>query len=97
MAITKLNVGQHGSPTKAKVGSCAVSILCCPATPAVSPLYGITRRQSQYLTSHSAYVPVIIYNRKQRHIIATEMMTLNEIHYNLATSTFLIVKYVKLI
>jgi hypothetical protein len=47
-----------------------------------------------YETNHSAYVPVIICNRKQCHYNdrrICEMMTLNEIHYNFATSTFLLV------
>jgi hypothetical protein len=45
-----------------------------------------------YETNHSAYEPVIIRNSKQGHYSdrrICEMITLNEIHYNPAKSTFL--------
>jgi hypothetical protein len=78
-----------------------VSILCWPVTPLVGMRYtGLPvvkasmewQSNKLYETSHSAYVPVMICNRKQSHYNdrrICEMMTLNEIHYNLSTSTFL--------
>jgi hypothetical protein len=70
--------------------------------PLVEIKYEITCCQSQYGndsltlygTSPSAYVPVIFCNRKQGHYNnrrLCKMMTLNEIHYNPATSIFLYV------
>jgi hypothetical protein len=48
--------------------------------------------EHMYETHHPAYKPVIICNRKQGHYNdhkICEIMTLNEIHYNPATSTYL--------
>jgi hypothetical protein len=78
-----------------------VSILSWPVTPGVSPWTKLGKRdylslkpvwkwQSNklYETSNSEYVPVVICSHKQGHYNARricEMLTLNEIHYNLAT------------
>ena len=60
--------------------------------PVVKASMDMTVYNKLYETNHSAYGPVIICNRKQGHYNdrrICEMMTLNEIHYNLATSTYL--------
>ena len=53
----------------------------------------VWKRQSNklYETNHSAYVPVIICNRKQGHYNDCRIceMILNDINYNLATSAYL--------
>jgi hypothetical protein len=60
------------------------------------PGFKILRGSKCYMTPGphgiSAYGPIMIWNRKQGHYSDRriyEMMTLSDIHYNLATSTFL--------